>query len=82
MALLKRPLPFKEKLLQAVTTCSEEPAALFARYFSQEALTDAVFVCLLHEELNAIRLVFLATFIESGQAEGDNDTHLSSAGIL
>ena len=82
MALLKRPLPFKEKLLQAVTTCSEEPAALFARYFSQEALTDAVFVSLLQEGLNAIRLDILATFIESGKAEGEIDSHLSTAVIL
>lgn len=82
MALLSEKSGFKEKLLKAVSLCSERPYDLLEDYFSQDALEDKVFIELFQDGVRKIRLEILSSFIELGKDEGVIDSTISTDGIL
>lgn len=68
--------------MHAVTLCAEKPHELLAKYFSQEALEDKVFVELLGREMTKMRLDVISVFIESGKSEGVINPSISTDTIL
>lgn len=73
---------FKDRLLSAVTLCTQSPHELLAEYFSKEALEDKVFVELFNREVLKIRLDIISVFIESGKSEGVIGSSISTDTIL
>lgn len=82
MALLSEKSGFKEKLLQAISLCSERPYDLLEEYFTQDALDDKVFIELFQEGVSRIRLDILSSFIGIGKKEGVIDSTISTETIL
>jgi AcrR family transcriptional regulator len=82
MTLLSEKSGFKEKLLQAVSLCSERPYDLLEEYFSKDAMEDKVFIELFQDGVSKIRLDILSSFIELGKKEGVIDSTISTEGIL
>ncbi|WP_341876629.1 TetR/AcrR family transcriptional regulator [Defluviitalea saccharophila] len=82
MSLLSEKNGFKEKLLKAVSLCSQRPYDLLEEYFSKDALEDKVFIELFQESVSKIRLDILASFIELGKKEGVVDSTISTETIL
>ncbi len=82
MTLLAERVGFKEKLLRAVSICSQYPHEILDEYFSKEALDDKVFVKLFIDGVNEIRMDILSSFIECGKKEGAIDPTISTESIL
>lgn len=61
---------FKERLLQAVGLCAEQPHQLLEEQFSASALEDKAMLPLLAESTQQLQSELLAAFIESGRQEG------------
>lgn len=61
---------FKERLLQAVKLCAEQPRQLLVEQFSAAALEDKAMLPLLAESTQRIRIELLTAFIDSGRQEG------------
>jgi len=80
--ILDKKIDFKEKLLQAVSICSDTPPQLLSEYFSPEALSDKVFVNLYSENANKIRTNILMEFIELGKKEGAIGPSISTQTIM
>ncbi|WP_070001125.1 TetR/AcrR family transcriptional regulator [Cellulosilyticum sp. I15G10I2] len=79
---LEEKISFKEKLLKAVTICSNTHEQLLGEYFSPEALDDKVLVNLCTENVNKIRTDILMKFVESGKDEGAIDPSISTQTIM
>lgn len=68
--LLEEKSNFTERLVKAVSLCAEQPHQLADEGFSKAALDDKVFIGLLNESAQQIKMEVLTTFIESGRQEG------------
>jgi AcrR family transcriptional regulator len=82
LALLSEKTGFREKLLHVVSLCAERPHELMEEYFSKAALNDKVFINLLQNGVNEIRMDILSAFIECGKEEGAINAAISTDSIL
>lgn len=80
--ILHSKIDFKEKLVKALSLCSDDLSNSFNEYFSREALKDSAFLKLLTESLTKEKLKLYKEYIDVGKKEGVIDETLSTETIL
>lgn len=75
-------MDFKEKLVKALSLCSDDSNNSFNEYFSREALKDSALLKLLTESLTKEKLKLFKEYIDVGKKEGVIDNSLSTEAIL
>ncbi|EKQ53565.1 MULTISPECIES: TetR/AcrR family transcriptional regulator [unclassified Clostridium] len=75
-------MDFKEKLVRALSLCSDNLSSSFNEYFSREALKDSSLLKLLTESLTKEKLKLYKEYIDAGKEEGVIDKTLSTETIL
>ncbi|HDR7518217.1 TetR/AcrR family transcriptional regulator [Bacillus mobilis] len=80
--LLSIEMNFKEKLLKALSLCSNQINHSLYEYFSQSALEDPSLQNLLLENINTIKKAIYRDYIELGKKENVIDHSISTSTIL
>lgn len=80
--ILNNKMDFKEKLVKALSLCSDDLNNSFNEYFSREALKDSALLKLLTESLTKEKLKLFKEYIDVGKKEGAIDKSLSTETIL
>ena len=80
--ILHSKMNFKEKLVKALSLCSDDSNNSFNEYFSREALKDSALLKLLTESLTKEKLKLYKEYIDIGKKEGIIDKSLSTETIL
>ena len=80
--ILNSKIDFKEKLVNALSLCSDDLNNSFNEYFSREALKDRALLKLLTESLTKEKLKLFKEYINAGKEEGVIDNTLSTETIL
>ncbi len=80
--ILHSKMDFKEKLVKALSICSDDLNNSFNDYFSREALKDSALLKLLTESLTKEKLKLYKEYIDIGKKEGIIDKSLSTETIL
>ena len=80
--ILHSKMDFKEKLVKALSLCSDDSNNSFNEYFSREALKDSALLKLLTESLTKEKLKLYKEYIDIGKKEGIIDKSLSTETIL
>lgn len=80
--ILNSKIDFKEKLVKALSLCSDDLNNSFNEYFSREALKDSALLKLLTECLTKEKLKLFKEYIDVGKKEGTIDETLSTETIL
>lgn len=80
--ILKSKMDFKEKVVKALSMCSNDISISLSEYFTQEALKDKALLKLIIEFVNKEKLQLFREYIEVGKKEGAIDNTISTETIL
>ena len=82
MTILDEELPYKEKVMKALSLCNSEINRTLSAYLSESALKDKNFLSLLSGGLAELQSQLYEAFIEAGKAEGAISKEIPTAVIL
>ena len=80
--LLYTDMGFKEKVLKALSLCSNYISKSLSEYFTQEALNDKVLIKLITESVNKNKFELFKDYIEMGKDDGIIDKTIPTDTIM